>query len=128
MLSGGLGSSAYVRDQLIKGLLTLPHPSATRFIMIQDPEPQLVVTKGLLLDRLQKLDSGETGVLAARRARASYGIVCRFKYNPDVHQNEHLITDPMDGQVYATGQIDWVIRKVCLNCIHASSNITDSNH
>lgn len=80
--------------------------------IVQAHDPQLVVVKGLILDRLQKLESGNKPVLATRKARASYGVMCKMKYNPEIHFQEELKTDPLDGQVYAMSQIDWLIRKV----------------
>ena len=79
--------------------------------IVQDPEPQLVVVKGLLLDRMQRLDSGVRSVLSHRRARASYGVVCKQRYDPIIHGEEKPVRDPMDGLMYAMDQIDWVIRK-----------------
>ncbi|KAL8371984.1 hypothetical protein RB595_001684 [Gaeumannomyces hyphopodioides] len=111
VLSGGLGSSAYVRDTLEKELAKRPHPCARQMQILQAPDPQLVVVKGLLLDRMQKLDSGYKPVLVQRRARANYGLVCKIKYNPEIHIDEDIKEDPLDGQKYATGQIDWVIKK-----------------
>lgn len=111
ILSGGLGSSAYVRDSLQKDLEAKPHPNATQIQIISAADPQLVVVKGLLLDRLQKLDSGTKPVLATRKARASYGVVCKMKYDPDVHFQEDLKKDPLDGETYAMSQIDWLIKK-----------------
>lgn len=121
ILSGGLGSSAYVRERLQENLLTNPHPNATHIQIISAADPQLVVVKGLLLDRLQKLDSGSKPVLVTRKARASYGMVCKTKYNPDIHFQEELKVDPLDGHTYAMSQIDWLIKKVrypksCLLC------------
>lgn len=112
ILSGGLGSSAYVRDRLQEDLLTKPHPNARQIRIISATDPQMVVVKGLLLDRLQGLDSGSKPVLVTRKARASYGMVCKMKYNPDIHFQEELKKDPLDGQTYAMSQIDWLIRKV----------------
>lgn len=112
ILSGGLGSSAYVRDRLQQDLSLNPHPNAVHINIVQAHDPQLVVVKGLILDRLQKLDSGDKPVLATRKARASYGVMCKMKYNPAIHFQEELKTDPLDGQVYAMSQIDWLIRKV----------------
>lgn len=114
ILSGGLGSSAYVRDCLQQDLETNPHPSATQIKIISAADPQLVVVRGLLLDRLQKLDSGRKPVLATRKARASYGIMCKMKYNPEIHFQEELKKDPLDGELYAMSQIDWLIKKVCI--------------
>lgn len=113
ILSGGLGSSAYVRDRLQEDLSLNPHPNAAHIKIVQAHDPQLVVVKGLILDRLQKLETGDKPVLATRKARASYGVMCKMKYNPQIHFQEELKTDPLDGQVYAMSQIDWLIRKVC---------------
>ncbi|KAJ0118011.1 hypothetical protein J7T55_014464 [Diaporthe amygdali] len=111
ILSGGLGSSAYVRDRLQQELSLNPHPNAANIKIVQAHDPQLVVVKGLILDRLQKLESGDRPVLATRKARASYGVMCKMKYNPEIHFQEELKTDPLDGQLYAMSQIDWLIRK-----------------
>lgn len=112
ILSGGLGSSAYVRDCLQEDLETRPHPNAAEIKIISATDPQLVVVKGLLLDRLQKLESGSKPVLATRKARASYGVMCKIKYNPEIHFQEELKKDPLDGETYAMSQIDWLIKKV----------------
>ncbi|KAI1333540.1 hypothetical protein F5Y15DRAFT_410294 [Xylariaceae sp. FL0016] len=111
ILSGGLGSSKYVRDRLQHGLMVHPHPYAQQTKIIQAPDPQLVVVKGLLLDRLQGLDSGLAPVIVSRIARASYGLICKAKYNPQIHFGETVKKDPYDGELYAMGQIDWLIRK-----------------
>lgn len=95
--------------------MKFPHPYAHQIQILQAPDPQLVVVKGLLLDRLQKLDSGYAPVIVSRIARASYGFVCKAKYNPAIHINETLQKDPFDGEMYAMGQIDWMIKKVRVN-------------
>lgn len=112
ILSGGLGSSVYVRDRLQEDLTTNPHPNAQHIRLVSATDPQLVVVKGLLLDRLQKLESDTTPVLVTRKARANYGVMCKMKYNPEIHFQEELKTDPLDGQTYAMSQIDWLIKKV----------------
>lgn len=112
ILSGGLGSSAYVREQLQEDLTNNPHPNAAQVKIISAADPQLVVVKGLLLDRLQKLESGSKPVLVTRKARTSYGLMCKIKYNPEIHFQEELKTDPLDGETYAMSQIDWLIKKV----------------
>lgn len=101
-----------MRDCLQQDLEANPHPSATQIKIISAADPQLVVVRGLLLDRLQKLDSGMKPVLATRKARASYGIMCKIKYNPEIHFQEELEKDPLDGELYAMSQIDWLIKKV----------------
>ena len=113
ILSGGLGSSRYVRDCIQHELMKLPHAYAHQIQILQAPDPQLVVVKGLLLDRLQKLDSGFAPVIVSRIARASYGFMCKAKYDPAIHFNETVQKDPYDGEFYAMGQIDWLIKKVC---------------
>jgi hypothetical protein len=92
--------------------MTLSHPYAKQVKILQAPDPQLVVVKGLLLDRLQKLDSGNAPVIISRIARASYGMVCKSKYDPNIHVDQILQKDPYDGELYAMGQVDWLIRKV----------------
>ncbi|KAK7756242.1 hypothetical protein SLS62_001836 [Diatrype stigma] len=111
ILSGGLGSSRYVRDRIQHALMKIPHPHAHQIQILQAPDPQLVVVKGLLLDRLQKLDSGNAPVIVSRIARASYGFECKAKYNPAIHLNERVQRDPYDGELYVMGQIDWLIMK-----------------
>lgn len=101
-----------MRDRLQEQLVSDPHPSAQGIKIISSTDPQLVVVKGLLFDRLQKLESGTKSVLVTRKARASYGLMCKMKYNPEIHFQEELKTDPLDGQAYAMSQIDWLIKKV----------------
>ncbi|KAI3337561.1 hypothetical protein HD806DRAFT_476989 [Xylariaceae sp. AK1471] len=121
ILSGGLGSSKYVRDWLQAQLSIKPHPYAQHVKIIQAPDPQLVVVKGLLLDRLQSLDSSLAPVIISRVARASYGIVCKRKFNPAIHVNETVRKDPYDGELYAMGQIDWIIKKG--DCVRTNTPI-----
>jgi hypothetical protein len=113
VLSGGLGSSAYVRDQLQQRFLSYPHPNASRVAVIPCNEPQLVVVRGLLLDQQQKWETGGTAsVLATRIARASYGVVVQEVYAPQRHYNEDIRTDTYDTtQKWAVNQIQWLIRK-----------------
>ncbi|KAI1393154.1 uncharacterized protein F4822DRAFT_383686 [Hypoxylon trugodes] len=111
ILSGGLGSSKYVRDRIQHEMMTSLHPYAHQVKVLQAPDPQLVVVKGLLLDRLQRLDSRCAPVIVSRVARASYGVVCKTKYNPAIHMGEEIKTDSFDGEQYVMSQIDWLIRK-----------------
>lgn len=102
-----------MRDRLQEQLTANPYPSAQQIKIISATDPQLVVVKGLLLDRLQKFESGTKPVLVTRKARTSYGVMCKMKYNPEIHFQEELKSDPLDGQTYAMSQIDWLIKKVC---------------
>jgi hypothetical protein len=93
-------------------MLLLDHPHAHQIKILQAPDSQLVVVKGLLLDRLQKLDSGLNSVIVSRIARQSYGAVCKSKYDPSLHLGQAVKKDPYDGQLYAIGQVNWMIKKV----------------
>lgn len=122
VLSGGLGNSAYVRDQLrlryLNGKASQPN---TRNLSIRvAPEPQLVVCKGNVADRIQKLKSGQP-VLGLRCCRSSYGMLCKVKYNPSnpAHQGLPRQMDPVDNIIYVTNWINWFIKQVrqlTLNC------------
>ncbi|KAH8657847.1 hypothetical protein BX600DRAFT_415644 [Xylariales sp. PMI_506] len=113
VLSGGLGSSPYIRDQLQQQFMNFPHPNASRVAILPCQDPQLVVVRGLLLDRQQKMETGGTAsVLSARIARASYGVVVQEVYTPAKHFNEDVVVDPYDKkQKWATNQIEWLIKK-----------------
>lgn len=103
-----------MRDRLQEYLVSKPHPYARTVKILQAMEPQLVVVKALLLDRMQRLESGSVPVIVSRIARSSYGVVCKARYDPNIHLNENVVTDPLDGQKYAMGMIDWLIKKVSL--------------
>lgn len=113
VLSGGLGSSAYVRDQLQQRFLTYPHPNANRVAVIPCNDPQLVVVRGLLLDRQQRWQTNSTkSILASRIARASYGVIVRQMYTPSRHFGEDIRTDAFDkSKRWAINQIQWLIKK-----------------
>ncbi|KAK0648207.1 hypothetical protein B0T16DRAFT_327490 [Cercophora newfieldiana] len=113
ILSGGLGSSAYVRDQLQQRFINYPHPNANRVAVIPCSDPQLVVVRGLLLDRQQRWQTGGiASVLAARVARASYGVIVREAYSPAVHFNEEVKQDQYEpSKKWAMNQIEWLIKK-----------------
>ena len=68
-------------------------------------EPQLVVTHGLVLDRIQELKSA-IGVYAERCCRNSYGIIVRQLYDPIRHQGEEVSIDPRDKKKWAERQIN----------------------
>ena len=113
VLSGGLGSSAYVRDQLQQRFLSYPHPNATTVAVIPCNDPQLVVVRGLLLDRQQRWQSGSNAsVLASRVARVSYGVIVQEVYSSAAHFGEDVEADPYEkGKKWAVNQIKWLIRK-----------------
>ncbi|KAK3355016.1 hypothetical protein B0H65DRAFT_563441 [Neurospora tetraspora] len=114
VLSGGLGSSAYVRDQLQQRFLAYQHPNASdQVAVIPCNDPQLVVVRGLLLDRQQRWESGgATSVLSTRIARASYGVVVQEIYVPAMHSNEDVRPDPFEpSKKWAVNQVQWLIKK-----------------
>jgi hypothetical protein len=92
------------------------------------PEPQLAVAKGIVHDRAQKLNSGQS-VLGWRCARASYGALCKRQYQPHnpLHQGLSISRDPLDGIVYVTDSIEWFIRKVLMIMANHNPIITDNS-
>ncbi|CCC10430.1 unnamed protein product [Sordaria macrospora k-hell] len=100
VLSGGLGSSAYVRDQLQQRVLAHQHPNASdQVAVIPCSDPQLVV-------------GGATSVLSIRIARASYGVIVQEIYVPTMHTNEDVRPDPFEpSKKWAVNQIQWLIKK-----------------
>ncbi|KAH8880209.1 hypothetical protein GQ53DRAFT_737405 [Thozetella sp. PMI_491] len=112
ILSGGLGSSAYVRETLQRHFQTLRYPNAQQVAIIPCSDPQLVAVRGLLLDRQQRMQTGNVPVLASRIARASYGVVVSEVYSPALHFNEDVYADPFDSNMrWAKNQIQWLIKK-----------------
>ncbi|OKP09724.1 hypothetical protein PENSUB_4995 [Penicillium subrubescens] len=111
VLSGGFGSSPYVRQRLVESL-TLRGPDGNldadgMHILVAD-EPQLVVVHGLVLDRIQKIKS-DVVTFGSRCAPVSYGIICDKIYHPEKHIGEAVRHDPRDKMTYAIDQIDWLV-------------------
>ena len=77
------------------------------------PDPQLAVCKGVVADRISKLQSGQS-VLKWRCCRASYGSLCMELYDNknDLHIGRPTRRDPMDGKLYVTQSIAWFIKQV----------------
>lgn len=123
VLSGGLGNSAYVQEQL-KSRYSFgrsPFPCARDIQIHVAPEPQLAVCKGLVIDRVRRLQTGRA-VLGWRCARASYGTKCRILYdkeNPE-HFNRQTIKDLLDNRYYICDAIAWFIKKVTWDPIGSS--------
>jgi hypothetical protein len=122
VLSGGLGNSIYVqrciRERYSFG--RSPFPNALSIQVRVAPEPQLVVCKGIVADRIQKLKSG-LSVLRWRCSRASYGTLCKIVYNPNNpdHFGKKGHKDLWDGKLYIDDWIDWFITQgdpVSIDC------------
>ncbi|KAJ0380576.1 hypothetical protein COL26b_001283 [Colletotrichum chrysophilum] len=88
------------------------HQNAEKVAVIPCQDPQLVVVRGLLLDHQQRMETGRLSVLATRIARASYGVVIKEVYSPQMHFNEDIQNDAFDPKKkWAVNQIRWLIRK-----------------
>lgn len=117
ILSGGFGSSPYVRERLhqryaVPGVAK--HPNVLGLQVLMAEEPQLAVVHGLLLDRIQQLKRGVV-MFGSRRSPVSYGIICDLIYDPEKHIGEPVRRDPRDNNLYAIDQIEWLIIQVSSN-------------
>ncbi|KAA8647819.1 Hsp70 family protein [Aspergillus tanneri] len=111
ILSGGFGSSPYVRQCLVErftSLDTTKHPNAERMQVLLADEPQLVVVHGLVLDRIQQIRYGVV-TFGSRCSPVSYGIICDQIYDPEKHIGESVRLDSRDKQMYAVDQVDWLV-------------------
>ena len=115
ILSGGLGQSRYVQHRLHDryGEGSYLYPNATSMQVRVAPDPQLAVCKGLVQDRLRKLQAGKS-VLGWRCCRASYGLICKELYdkNNPTHFNRNPVKDSLDGKLYVADSVDWFVVKV----------------
>jgi hypothetical protein len=75
---------------------------------------QLSVAKGLVYDRLQRMNTGKS-VLGAKASPANYGIVVQKGYNKVKHVGEQVTIDEFSGGKTAKDLIHWFIEKV--SCI-----------
>ncbi|KAH0173608.1 hypothetical protein KCU67_g1193, partial [Aureobasidium melanogenum] len=113
ILSGGLGSSPYVKQRMRKRYeqnADMNLQNARDIKILTAPEPQLVVTHGLVMDRVQKL-KGSSGIYPEKCCRNSYGLVVRLPYDPTQHIGEDVSIDPRDGKKWAEKQVHWFIRQ-----------------
>ncbi|OAL39967.1 hypothetical protein AYO20_00880 [Fonsecaea nubica] len=118
-----------IDDQIARTLKVLPgspifnniylHLKQHPFIMpaakvVQIPDPQLAVVRGLLMSRAHQLAADRLAaasrpVLRARVARISYGVVCNQLFNPHMHRDQDIFRDKTDRRVYARDQIKWLV-------------------
>lgn len=113
ILSGGLGSSNYIKQKVIAGIsnATPRLMGRNQVEVLVAPDPQLAVAKGLVMDRSQTLEHDIT-VWAGRCCRVSYGVICKYPYNSKEHSGEPTVKDPVSGQLWVTDQIEWMIKEV----------------
>lgn len=110
VLSGGLGNSVYIQKRLTSRYAygASSFPNAAYLQVSVAPDPQLVVCKGIVADRLQKLRSG-VSILNWRCCRASYGTICKLEFNPkDMnHLGKRTVKDVADRKMYVVNVVDW---------------------
>ena len=131
VLSGGLGSSPYVRQRLKPHFDDGPGSSRTNvedMHVVTVIEPQLAVVHGLVLDRIQFLKRGEL-IFKQRCCRNSYGVKCLQEYLPGNtrHMGQAVIFDKRDGKRYVENQIDWFVKQVRPNERDDLTSGTDSD-
>lgn len=112
VLSGGLGNSAYLQKRL-RERYAFGASSFSNTVNLQvriAPDPQLVVCKGIVADRLERLRTGKS-ILGWRCCRASYGTICKVLYNPNnpAHFYQHTQRDPADGKIYIPNVVNWSV-------------------
>ncbi|PGH23948.1 hypothetical protein AJ80_02010 [Polytolypa hystricis UAMH7299] len=113
VLSGGFGSSAYVRQRLCarySSETAVKKPNAESIQVITADEPYLAVVHGLVMNRAQQLERGVV-YLGSRCCRVSYGIICSVPYNAQRHLGEPVKIDSRDKKTYAINQIDWIVKQ-----------------
>ncbi|KAI9738416.1 MAG: hypothetical protein M1834_008919 [Cirrosporium novae-zelandiae] len=111
VVSGGLGSSEYVRKQLNSYYkLETKWPNTQNMRIILAEQPQLAVVNGLVMSRVQEINQN-TVVFDERCSRMSYGVICREPYDRLRHIGDDVICDPRDRKMWANDQIDWFIKQ-----------------
>ncbi|RHZ63243.1 Hsp70 family protein [Aspergillus thermomutatus] len=111
ILSGGFGSSPYVRKRLMERYSSgnrNGHGSTGAMRVLMAEEPQLAVVHGLVLDRIQLIKRGVI-TFGCRCSPVSYGIICDQLYVPEKHAGELVRQDPHDQLRYAIDQVDWLV-------------------
>jgi molecular chaperone DnaK (HSP70) len=115
VLSGGLGNSAYVQQQLkAKYAFGMSRFACARNMQVHvAPDPQLAVCKGIVTDRVRKLNTN-VPVITWKCARASYGTLAKTLYNKQnpEHIGKQTFQDPLNGKYYIQNSIVWFIKKV----------------
>lgn len=120
VLSGGLGSSPYVKKKLDERYCKeRRYSNAAGMKIIRAETPQLVVAKGLVTDHLRNRgkDNSKPSVLQNWISPRSYGVLCVKPWDPYIHlEQDKDRPDEFTGKVYAKNQIEWFIKKVSFLC------------
>jgi molecular chaperone DnaK (HSP70) len=116
VLSGGLGSSQYVKKKLEQRYCEGRYSNAAGMSILRAETPQLVVAKGLVTNHLRTLGKDNvngTSVLQNWISPRSYGVLSVKPWDPETHLPQDKETpDDLTGKAYARNQIQWVIKKV----------------
>ncbi|PLB51203.1 actin-like ATPase domain-containing protein [Aspergillus steynii IBT 23096] len=107
VLSGGFGSSPYVRKRL-KDRYQNPGTMSSLVEVLTVDEPQLAVVQGQIMNRVQQLKQGASA-FNSLYSRVSYGVICDQLHDANRHLREPVRFDERDGKKFAVGQIDWLV-------------------
>ncbi|KAL9120571.1 MAG: hypothetical protein Q9187_002873 [Circinaria calcarea] len=123
VLSGGLGSSLYVKKKLteryVNNIKAYPHAKNLKIHTADDPyalplsnspQGQTAVVQGLVINHAQKREHG-TAVLKSRTCPASYGVLHQTPYDEVLHTGMKIERDPLDNAMYAVDVIQWFVKK-----------------
>ncbi|KAI5796502.1 hypothetical protein EDC01DRAFT_727534 [Geopyxis carbonaria] len=106
VVSGGLGSSPYVQKLLKQRYCSEIHGMK----MIIPEDPQLVVCRGLVINRLHQLHK-ITPIILKRISRSAFGLVWNQPYERSIHKHlksERVRIKP-DKHYYLPNRIHWFI-------------------
>ncbi|KAI4162215.1 MAG: hypothetical protein LQ342_004235 [Letrouitia transgressa] len=112
VLSGGLGSSVYIKKKLIERYVNNGghYSNAKRLQIYTADDPQTAVVQGLVLNEAQQHETGNA-VLKSRTSPASYGVLCKEPYDAEQHTGMEMERDSHDGKLYAINVIHWFVKK-----------------
>ncbi|KAK5170090.1 uncharacterized protein LTR77_004674 [Saxophila tyrrhenica] len=117
ILSGGLGSSPYLFEQIQRryemnvGFRSSNTASIRTMKVLQ---PQLAVVRGLVKERTQQLgvdSSRGQEVFTTRRCRNSYGVLVRHPYNEAEHKGLPTVTNANNKRPYVVDIVEWFIKQ-----------------
>ncbi|KAL9612600.1 MAG: hypothetical protein Q9167_002806 [Letrouitia subvulpina] len=112
VLSGGLGSSVYIKKKLTERYVGSKgrYSNAKHLQIYTADDPQTAVVRGLVLNEAQQHETG-SAVLKSRTSPASYGVLCKEPYDAEQHTGMELERDGYDGKMYAINIIHWFVKK-----------------
>ncbi|OCK87671.1 uncharacterized protein K441DRAFT_593263 [Cenococcum geophilum 1.58] len=106
VISGGLGSSKYVQDCIMRRFGPIPGGHRIEILVARDP--QLSVCKGLVIDHIYSVNYANF-ILSTMCSRVSYGILFNEPYNKIQHPGPPY-KGPVDRKDYGLNQIRWLVR------------------